>query len=392
LIRNRAYLQAKARRSDIREYGGHLSHEEEIVAEETAEQSAESTIDKIEGERGRLMHSVASQSFDTLERRVAWVLNHYSEARDSDVALAIRYWEVFDAEYFDGRALNPSNLFKLTRTTSLTRARAKIQNVYRLYQASPLVRKHRGKLSEEEKAKAIDDTTSFPVLSVYADEAGKTDTYVIVGSLWIFDGLETLRMTNLIGAYKDSNGISGEMHFKDVTGRDVDKYKGLIDLVIENGSALSFKVISMNRSGAGQMQTILDKLYYLLFKRGVEHEDSTGRTPLPRRIQVLKDLETEDADRLLLAGIKDQLSAASAAEFDGKLYLDDFQAVDSKSVNLLQVADLVAASVSRVYNHPTDTPSSPKDLVAHHVLERLGIPKSPNSGDVFTDVAVKLSI
>jgi hypothetical protein len=353
---------------------------------------AELPSEEIEAKRGKLLGYVASQTFDTMERRVAWVLNNFTETRDSDVALAIRYWEVFQGDIFNGSSLPAKSLYDLTRFSSLSRVRAKIQNTYRLYQASPIVRKRRGKLSEEEKAKAIEDSISYPVLSVYADESGKTDTYVVVGSLWIFDGLESYRIAQLIAEFKDRHGISGEFHFKDIGARDVEKAKELIDLVINNGSALGFKIISMNRNGAGHIQSILKKLYYFLFKRGVEHEIESGRTPLPRSLQIWKDLENADADRLLLAEIKEQLATASVSDFDNKLHLDEFQAVDSKSVGLLQIADLIAACASRAFNYPTDNPTSPKDVVAHYVLDRLGIPKAPDSEEYISDMAIRLRI
>lgn len=130
----------------------------------------------------------------------------------------------------------------------------------------------------------------------------------------------------------------------------------------------------------------------MLLKRGVEHESGTGRTPLPRRLQVWKDLENQDADKLLLAQIKDQLHTVSATQLDGQLHLDEFNAIDSETAFLLQVADIFAASVSRAYNHPIETPTSPKDLVSHYILNRLGIPLHPDSDEFFGDMAVKLNI
>jgi hypothetical protein len=342
--------------------------------------------------RDLLLRSVASQSFDTLELKVAWVLNNFPEARDSDVALAIRYWEIFDKEHFDGRSIDPGALFKLTRIPSLIRSRAKIQNSYRLFQASPVVRKRRGKLSKEEKKKAIDTQPSFPSISVYADESGKTENIVVVASIWILNGFESYRITDQINQFKVENEVEGELHFKDMRREDVEKFTGLIDVLAAHASAIGFKFITVKRAGAGHIQSILEKLYYLLLKRGVEHESSTGRTPLPRILQVWKDMENLDADKLLLADIKDKLTTASIAEMGGMLKFDEFTPIGSEKVLLLQVADILAASVSRAYNHPTQNPTNPKDVVAHYVLNKLGIPLDPESNEYFGDMTVKLNI
>lgn len=361
----------------------------EVAEEEPEELPQPKDFDEY---RGKIFNRIASQSLDTLEFKVAYILNNFAEARDSDVALAIRYWEIFDRENFDGRTLNPNALFKLTRIPSLIRARAKIQNRYRLFQASAVVRKRRGKLSKEEKQKVLNDITSFPSIAVYADESGKTENHVIVASLWILDGFESFRITNLIQQYKVQNGIQGELHFKDMKPYDVDKYTGLIDLLINNASALGFKIISIRRAGAGHIQSILSQLYYLLLKRGVEHESNSNRTPLPRSLQVWKDLENLDADKLLLAEIKEKLAAVSATEMDNKLKFDEFTAIESEKSLLLQIADLLASSASRAYNFPTDNPTNPKDIVAQYVLNKLGLPLDPNSDEYFGDMAVKLNI
>ena len=98
------------------------------------------------------------------------------------------------------------------------------------------------------------------------------------------------------------------------------------------------------------------KLIYHLLVSGVQHENESGRAPLPRNLLVWKDAEQPGYDKLVLADAKDRLQNAAAAQFDGKLILDVFEAVDSKSNDLLQVADLFTASVNRVINPPNPPP------------------------------------
>src|SRR5262245_47229828 len=143
-------------------------------SDDAPDASAPAAVDKQEAlEKGRraLLHAISAGKLDTLQERVAWILNRYPAARDSDIALQIRYWETFEPALGGGDHIHKANLYHLTRLVSLTRARAKIQNTYRLFQASPEVRKHRGTLSAEELAKALEQRPSYPQLDVYADES-----------------------------------------------------------------------------------------------------------------------------------------------------------------------------------------------------------------------------
>lgn len=74
-----------------------------------------------DAEREELLAAVGVQDFDTLHKRVAWVLNHYPASRDSDIALQIAYWETFEPDY-DGATIQASDLFNFARLTSLARA------------------------------------------------------------------------------------------------------------------------------------------------------------------------------------------------------------------------------------------------------------------------------
>lgn len=90
-------------------------------------------VAKLEEARTSVLRSVGSGKLDTLQERVAWILNHYPKTRDSDIALQLIYWKRFDSDIYSGDYIDPEDLYKLTRLTSLQRARAKIQNTYKLF-------------------------------------------------------------------------------------------------------------------------------------------------------------------------------------------------------------------------------------------------------------------
>jgi len=93
-----------------------------------------------------------------------------SNTRDSDVTLQLRYWEQFEKDLYDGRAITPSDLYKLTRLTSLSRARAKIQNTFGLFAASDEVRARRGKRGRSKLR-----PTLATIVSTIASQKKKTE-------------------------------------------------------------------------------------------------------------------------------------------------------------------------------------------------------------------------
>ncbi len=135
----------------------------------------------IEKERQEILESVSSYKTDTIRDRVAWILNHFPESRDSDITLQLKFWETFEPHIFKGSSINPNDLYELTRLTSITRARQTIQNDYNLFLASPEVRERRGTMSEEEKEKIISSKPSYPIFTVYMDDSGKNAKHLIIG-------------------------------------------------------------------------------------------------------------------------------------------------------------------------------------------------------------------
>jgi hypothetical protein len=91
--------------------------------------------ERLQEEAEDLVRKVTSSNLSTLLEKVGWILNHYPQTRDSDVRCQHKYWEAFEPEYLEGRLISFENMYKATRLTSITRARAKIQNEYNLFLA-----------------------------------------------------------------------------------------------------------------------------------------------------------------------------------------------------------------------------------------------------------------
>jgi hypothetical protein len=109
----------------------------------------------LEAKREQLLRAINSSTLNTMEERVAWLLNNFPKTRDSDITLQIRYWQNFQSDRFGGPEISIWDYYRLARLTSLTRARATIQNKLKLFQASEAVAVHRGQLEKGERANAL---------------------------------------------------------------------------------------------------------------------------------------------------------------------------------------------------------------------------------------------
>jgi hypothetical protein len=328
--------------------------------------------EKQEAEKNALLLASRSGKLDTTQEKVAWLLNHYPITRDSDTALVIHFWSTFEPELIDGRAIRFSSLYQATKVTSITRARAKIQNTYRLFLATPDVRKTRGKLAESERDKAVEQRLDYPLTAVYADESGKDQRELIVGSVWIVHPPEQPALFRRIESWKQEHSFDREFHFADINRSNVDHYCSFADFIAQNSAVLGFKAVSVERRGLGHPDAALARLYYLLLTNGVEHDDQSGRAPLPRLLSVWKDMEEINRDKLFLAELRDKLKQAAATRFHGKLGIDELETADSTGDPFVQLADLFTSSLNRIVNS-TRQNEHPKDRFADYFLQRIGM-------------------
>lgn len=357
---------------------------------ESPNPEADSKAEKIEKERQELLTRVASSELSNMRHRVAWLLNQFPGTRNSDIALQIKYWKIFEKDIVSGSSVDLDDLYRLTRLTSLSRARATIQNDYRLFLADPEVREHRGTLEEGEREKAV-ETPDHPVYKVFLDESGKTSSYLLVGSLWVLSaGIETFQLISDVNELKRKWGFSGEFHFSKMKKQDVGIYKELVDIFLVRGGPISFKFLSVPKEGL-KAQAALPDLFYHLLKQGIDHEDSTGRASLPRTLQVWKDLEEAGADKLLMTNLADKMHHSAVSVYDNKLVVKDFYAVDSKGNVFLQMADIMAGSANRILSRSGEAHTY-KDELAEYLLNRLGVRAAADLEVISGDLALHIKL
>ncbi len=347
---------------------------------------------ELEEKRRKLKKKVATRQLDTIQSKVAFILSSFPEARNSDVSLQIHYWQVFQPNLLSGDVVSLQALYSPERLTSLTRARATIQNDYKLYlPTSEKVARQRKQLDEEQRKKYKPIDPDVPAVSVYADESGKNQDYLVVGSVWVLVPSEEYRLYKEMRDWKEENNFDHELKFNKISKSNRNRYSEFIDRFVVQEGLFGFKAIAMQSAGIADDQAALADLFYFLLRRGIEHEHSTGRAPLPRKLTFIKDFEEEGYDNRLMALITERIENASEAVLDGELNLEAAYAEQSKGIMGLQIADLIAGCVSRTINEPAPEKGW-KDRFAEKTLMHVGMDRGLEIKETFNDRAVILSL
>ncbi|UQX52297.1 DUF3800 domain-containing protein [Cytobacillus pseudoceanisediminis] len=363
-----------------------LSEIEDEVLNESDEDSAEEEVDPIkEAERlkkaAALWEAVQNGETKHVTQKVGAILNRFDETRNSDIALMIKFWEIFEGH--TGNSVSHQQLFKLQRLTTIARARAKIQNEYKLYlPTDEKVRKYRKALAEEESEYQIATKPALPIVHIYADETGKTDEYLIVGGFWILDDLRNGQikkgLIDWINEFKEIlPNFPSEFHFKDLKndGSNIEAYKEFFNKAVGLGDVFSFKAIGVNRTKLRKVriQDLLDELYYQMIRIGIDHEVRTGRIDFPKQISYIKDKEGDES-RFHIEQLSQKITDNLKMQYEDRLKLNTYMPIDSKIERFLQVADLFTASINRRINfQPKNENRNAKDDLADYILELLNL-------------------
>ncbi|HTK20995.1 MAG TPA: DUF3800 domain-containing protein [Mucilaginibacter sp.] len=356
--------------------GGENSESADLENQKKAEKER-----KLEAEKHELLNRVLSGNIENVKDRVAFILNTSNDARNSDRELAWQYWQTFESQLLSGASITHEQFRALTQVGSLSRIRAKIQNEYKLFQADDKVKRYRGVLEEERKQEAIDDKPSgIGTYSVYIDETGKTQDFLSVGSIWLLKyGYSTIESQRELNRWKKEKGISFEFHFTELTKHKLESYKDFFIKFLSLHPDIGFKLIVINNKGHADKNSAITDLTYHLITKGVLHEDSTRRAPLPRVLQVWLDEDEKGSDQLKLENIKERISRQKISG----LYMGDFYAVSSGDNFFIQAVDLFTGAVNRKLHNPSG--NNFKDEFADFILSALSF--DINSIDVNNDDA-----
>lgn len=315
--------------------------------------------------------AIDSGTYATKRDRVACLLNMYPECRDSDMTLTLKYWEIFQEDLYQNKQLTPYLLFKLERLTTIARLRAKIQNDYGLFLGSEEVRNKRRQREEDVRTDILNDSAPPRMIQIFADETGKNEEYVIVGSVWFLNLAKGAHFQTQYQAFKERIGFKGEFHFSEIKKGNQDAYRAFVDFAQEHRDYVSFKAIATRRKGNSRpVEEVITKLCFLLMVKGFQHELETGRVTIPRRVRFVVDksggpdsIGKEDLERSVSRELKDKYGDAS--------FLESVTEIDSKHSGAIQLADLISGALNRKMNH--EEAGGLKEDLADYVIRILGL-------------------
>lgn len=327
---------------------------------------------RIEREKRELLAELAGGDFSTQRTKVAAILNLFPDSRNSDITLALKYWELFQPEIYNPSGIMPKDLFKLERIQYIARARAKIQNEYGLFQADEKIKHHRKKQEEVMHEAVLEDAPQRRVIQVFADETGKTQQFVIVAAVWVLSGRAVFKVDNAIRQWKEKSlWANREVHFAKFGKKDFETLKEYLGVIHQNREFLSFKVIAVDKSRTSRkIEEVVSKLHEHMIVRGAEHEVERGRIDLPREIGITVD-EEQSLDPFTLAEMKRKIEIDLARNYDGQFLVGDIQTVSSRKSALVQLADLIAGAVNRRLNHENER--NYKDEMADLIVQTLDL-------------------
>lgn len=333
---------------------------------------------KIEREKKDLLASLAGADFSKQKTKVAYILNLYPEARDSDITLTLKYWETFQPDIFNPHGILPKDLFRLERMHYLVRARAKIQNEYDLFTAKSEVKRFRRKHEETMSDEVLKDAKPRKLVHVYADETGKTQDFVIVSSVWVLTGRAVFTVSQAISTWKDNSRWSKrEIHFAKFGKQDLDTLREYLGVILQNREYLSFKSIAVERAKTKRsIESVVEKLHEHMLLRGAEHEINSNRIGLPQKIEVTLDQE-QSLDAITLEELKRRINADYSARYDGEIEVSQIETISSRKSPLVQLSDLIAGAINRKLNHRGNR--NYKDEMAELVIQMLDLQLRENS-------------
>lgn len=371
-----------------------MSEDKNKVTEEDApENYSEEDLENDKEERTRiaaqsLMSSIMEGTTSTLREKVAYILNKYPETRDSDITLQLKYWEEF--ENLNGNTISIKQLYDMEKLTSIVRARAKIQNEFNLFLATSRTRRFRNQREEDEKESALLDKPTVPLMHIYADETGKNDKYLMVGSIWVLDDRHNGQLNTALSHWTEQMKIENEkypkeFHFRELNNQNNDElnlYKGFFDELMNKSEMISFRAIAVDKTKLSiPLDELIQDLFYRLIIIGLEYEIQERRIVFPKQISYLKDEDNRDNSYNILT-FSELLIDKLNENYGNDILLNKYSPIPSRISRLIQQADLFTGSLNRIYNHrPINKSNNNKDKLADYILNKIKIKEVRHSVD-----------
>ncbi|MDF1694069.1 MAG: DUF3800 domain-containing protein [Zhongshania sp.] len=329
-------------------------------------------LEKLEREKKELLASLAGGDFSKQKTKVAHILNLYPESRNSDITLALKYWETFQPDIYNPHGILPKDLFRLERLHYIVRARAKIQNEYKVFTPNTEVKRFRRKHEEEMNEAVLEDAKPRRLVHVYADETGKTQNFVVVSSVWVLTGRAVFTVSQAITSWQEQSlWAKREVHFAKLGKKDQNTLKKYLGVIVKNREFLSFKSIAVEKARTKRsIEQVVEKLHEHMLLRGAEHEIESKRIGLPQKIEVTLDHE-QSLDAIALDELRRRINKGYVDKYGAEVEITQIETISSRNSPLVQLSDLVAGAINRKMNGPEE--KTHKDEMADLIIHMLDL-------------------
>ncbi|HEV7998458.1 MAG TPA: hypothetical protein VGP63_01180 [Planctomycetaceae bacterium] len=330
--------------------------------------------------RQKMLADIADSYLATRELRVADILRRFPETRDSDTALCIRYWKMFQADVLERwRPLELEVLYDLDRIETIGRVRRMIQNELRLFRGIEETRGARQAMQMEFHEYLAAHRDSLPEVRFYLDETGNEGdkAYTGVAGICIINWKQFDKHHAALEQWRSEKGWPETIHFSETNTDKVNRAVSLLQQLQSRRAGILFLGYSL--ASRGRTHEDLFSLFIQLVVDSLKHLGDCNCLRENCRVRVIKEADT-GFDQLFLHKMTKQLADLVALEFPGRLAVLPVEAVGKGRTVLLECADLIAGGMQR---RALSKGRNPKDRLAEAVINVTGFEDSADNGAVF---------
>jgi len=330
--------------------------------------------------RQKMLADIANSYLATREQRVAHILQRFPETRDSDTALCIRYWKMFQADVLEHwRPLELEVLFELDRIETIGRMRRMIQNELRLFRGVEETRRAREAMQGEFHEYIAAHRDSLPEVRFYLDETGNEGhkSYTGIAGVCIINWKQFEKHYAALEQWRSRQGWPETIHFSDTGDYNVDRAVSLLRQLQSRRSGVLFLGYSL--VSRGRTNEVLFSLFIQLVVDSLKHLRKCKCLTENRSVRVIKEADP-GFDSMYLRTMTKQLDEMVALEFPGELTVLPVEAVTKGRTVLLECADLIAGGMQR---RALFKGRNPKDRLAEAVINVTGFEDGADPGTVF---------
>ena len=330
--------------------------------------------------RQKMLADIANSYLANREQRVAHILQRFPETRDSDTALCIRYWKIFQADVLERwQPLELEVLYELDRIETIGRVRRMLQNELRLFRGVEDTRRAREAMQAEFHEYLAAHRDSLPEVRFYLDETGNegNKTYTGIAGVCIINWKQFEKHHAALEQWRSKQGWPETIHFSETGADKVDRAVSLLQQLQSRRSGVLFLGYSL--VARGRTHEVLVSLFIQLVVDSLKHLRESKCLTESRSVRVIKEADS-GCDSLFLRKMTKQLGEVVALEFPGQLNVLPMEAVTKGRTVLLECADLIAGGMQRRALYKG---RNPKDRLAEAVINVTGFEDDADAGAIF---------